>query len=99
MNQMICPFCSDVARRDRLNIYITIFCSFAPDHELWYFFFSNDKKMWFDFNPDKAKEDRFSNALAIVPLPKLKALRNSKMDASLKIINVKRDNKANYIAI
>ena len=41
--------------------------------------------MLFDYSPDKAKDERFSNALVIVPLPKLKALRNSKMDASLKI--------------
>ena len=88
MNEMVCPFCSDESKLDRLIIYKTIFCYLLRITNYDIRFFSHDKKMRFDYYPDKAKEDRFSNALAIVPLPKLKALTSSRKDTTLKIIHV-----------
>ena len=88
MNEMICPFCSDESKFDRLIIYKTIFCYLLRITNYDIRFFSHDKKMRFDYYPDKAKEDRFSNALAIVPLPKLKALKSSRKDTTLNIIHV-----------
>ena len=88
MNEMVCPFCSDESKLDRLIIYKTIFCYLLRITNYDIRFFSHDKKMRFDYYPDKAKEDRFSNALAIVPLPKSKALTNSRTDTTMKIIHV-----------
>ena len=62
--------------------YVMLLC--ASHHELRHFFISNDKKMLFDYFPDKAKDERFSNALVIVPLPKLKALTNSRISEFLR---------------